>query len=137
MTPFHYAFKVSSIERARSFYVNLLGCKEGRSSEHWIDFNFFGHQLSAHVSNAIPELDYCGQVDGIRVPVPHFGCLISVSAFREIEAKLAVANIHFIVKPYLRYEGKVGEQLTMFFLDHCGNPVELKAFTNQEEVFAE
>lgn len=136
MTPFHYAFKVKDIETTRTFYVDLLGCKEGRSTENWIDFNFFGHQLSAHVSKEFPELDYCGKVDGINVPIPHFGCLITVAEFKRIQDQLEKAKVEFIVKPYLRYEDKVGEQHTMFFLDYSGNPIELKAFTNQEEVFA-
>lgn len=136
MTPFHYAFKAKDIETTRTFYVDLLGCKEGRSTENWIDFNFFGHQLSAHVSKEFPELDYCGKVDGINVPIPHFGCLVTVAEFKRIQDQLEKAKVEFIVKPYLRYEGKVGEQHTMFFLDYSGNPIELKAFTNQEEVFA-
>lgn len=136
MTPFHYAFKVKDIESTRSFYIDLLGCAAGRSTENWIDFNFFGHQLSAHVSQKFPELDYCGIVDGINVPIPHFGCLISVDAFKTIQERLENANIHFIVAPYIRYEGKVGEQHTMFFLDNSGNPIELKAFTNPDDVFA-
>lgn len=111
-------------------------CTEGKSTEHWIDFNFFGHQFSAHASTHIPELDYCGKVDGISVPVPHFGCLVSVKEFIAIQEKLEKASIDFIVQPYIRYEGKVGEQRTMFFLDNSGNPIELKAFTNMEEVFA-
>lgn len=136
MTPFHYAFKVKDIETTRTFYVDLLGCKEGRSTENWIDFNFFGHQLSAHVSKEFPELDYCGKVDGINVPIPHFGCLVTVAEFKRIQDQLEKTKVEFIVKPYLRYEGKLGEQHTMFFLDYSGNPIELKAFTNQEEVFA-
>jgi len=136
MTPFHYAFKAKDIETTRTFYVDLLGCKEGRSTENWIDFNFFGHQLSAHVSKKFPELDYCGKVDGINVPIPHFGCLVTVAEFKRIQDQLEKAKVEFIVKTYLRYEGKVGEQHTMFFLDYSGNPIELKAFTNQEEVFA-
>lgn len=136
MTPFHYAFKVKDIETTRTFYVDLLGCKEGRSTENWIDFNFFGHQLSAHVSKEFPELDYCGKVDGINVPIPHFGCLVTVAEFKRIQDQLEKTKVEFIVKPYLRYEGKLGEQHTMFFLDYSGNPLELKAFANQEEVFA-
>jgi hypothetical protein len=135
MIPFHYAFKVNDIENTRSFYIDLLGCAEGRSTENWIDFNFFGHQLSAHVSTQIPELDYCGQVDGISVPIPHFGCLVSVEDYNIIQAKLENASVHFIVQPCIRYEGEVGEQRTMFFLDNSGNPIELKAFTNIKEVF--
>lgn len=136
MHAFHYAFKVKDIASTRQFYVEILGCQEGRSTEHWIDFNFFGHQLSAHVSESFPPLDYCGKVDGINVPVPHFGCLLGIEEFRRIQAQLEAAHIHFVVKPYQRYEGKVGEQWTMFVFDFSGNPLEFKAFSNNEEVFA-
>ena len=85
---FHYAFKVTDIESTRRFYVEILGCNEGRSTEHWIDFNFFGHQLSAHISNDIPPLDYCGKVDGIEVPIPHFGCILSIEQFKIVQQKL-------------------------------------------------
>lgn len=133
---FHYAFKVKDIESTRKFYVTILGCEEGRSTENWIDFNFFGNQLSAHVSTNLPELDYCGKVDGISVPIPHFGCLLEVDAFQKIQKKLETAQIEFIIKPLKRYEGKAGEQLTMFVFDFSGNPLEFKAFSNPDEVFA-
>ncbi|MFD2512297.1 VOC family protein [Pontibacter locisalis] len=136
MNAFHYAFKVKDIESTRKFYVEILGCKEGRSTEHWIDFDFFGNQLSAHVSANIPELDYCGQVDGISVPVPHFGCILKKEEFSSLQERLTAHDIKFVVKPYTRYEGKPGEQQTMFFLDPSGNPLEFKAFRNEEEVFA-
>lgn len=133
---FHYAFKVKDIDSTRRFYVDILGCAEGRSTEHWIDFDFFGNQLSAHVSEHIPPLDYCGQVDGIRVPVPHFGCILSYEDFTKLQERLTKHEIEFVVKPYTRYAGKTGEQLTMFFLDMSGNPLEFKAFKNDEEIFA-
>lgn len=136
MNPFHYAFKVKDLVSTRQFYIDLLGCKEGRSAETWLDFNFFGHQLSAHISNAIPELDYCGKVDGISVPIPHFGCLLENSEFKKVQEKLESAKIEFIVKPQKRYKGKTGEQLTMFVFDLSGNPIEFKSFTHQEEVFS-
>ena len=136
MNAFHYAFKVKDIESTRKFYVGILGCQEGRSTEHWIDFDFFGHQLSAHVSDNIPELDYCGKVDGISVPVPHFGCILTLEQFDQAQEKLTQHEVKFVVKPYTRYEGKVGEQRTMFTLDLSGNPLEFKAFRNPEEVFA-
>ncbi|MBR9833344.1 VOC family protein [Acidiluteibacter ferrifornacis] len=135
MKTFHYAFKVKDIASTRQFYIALLNCIEGRSTEDWIDFNFFGNQLSAHVSKDIPALDYCGNVDGIKVPIPHFGCLITVKEFEGIQSKLESIQTKFIIKPTLRYEGKTGEQRTMFFLDPSGNPIELKAFTNEAEVF--
>jgi len=136
MRPFHYAFKVKDLESTRQFYVNILGCEEGRSTENWIDFNFFGNQLSAHVSENIPEADYCGKVDEISVPVPHFGCLLSAEEFDTIEQQLRQANIEFIVKPYTRYAGETGEQRTMFVFDFSGNPLEFKSFSNEGEVFS-
>ncbi len=135
MRPFHYAFKIKDIASTRAFYVGLLGSEEGRSTEHWIDFNFFGHQLSAHISDQIPEPDYCGKVDGVKVPIPHFGCLLTLTQFNEIKEKLLSANIQFLVAPQLRYEGKTGEQWTLFALDYSNNPIEFKAFTNEAEVF--
>lgn len=135
MSIFHYAFKVKDIKSTRKFYVEILGCKEGRSTENWIDFDFFGNQLSAHVSSNLPELDYCGKVDGVSVPIPHFGCLLSKEAFENIQKKLELHEIKFILKPQKRYEGKVGEQMTMFVLDYSDNPIEFKMFKNESEVF--
>ncbi len=135
MSAFHFAFKVKDIKSTRKFYIEILGCKEGRSTESWIDFNFFDNQLSAHVSTEIPDLDYCGNVDGVKVPIPHFGCLLSIEQFKNIQERLENANIDFVIKPQKRYEGKVGEQLTMFVLDLSGNPLEFKAFSNKEEIF--
>ena len=136
MHPFHYAFKIKDIPSTRKFYVEILGCEEGRSTETWIDFNFFGHQLSAHISSNIPDLDYCGQVDGVSVPIPHFGCLLSVEQFEDVQKRLEEAKIEFVVKPQKRYAGKVGEQWTMFVFDYSGNPLEFKAFSNNDEIFA-
>lgn len=136
MRPFHYAFKVKDIDSTRRFYIDLLGCEEGRSSATWIDFKFFGNQLSAHISDQFPELDYCGQVDGVNVPIPHFGCLLEIDEFKRIQHNLEQAGIKFVVKPQTRYEGQVGEQLTMFVFDLSGNPIEFKAFSNKDEIFA-
>jgi extradiol dioxygenase family protein len=113
----------------------VLGCQEGRSTETWIDFDFFGHQLSAHISQNIPELDYCGKVDGISVPIPHFGCVLDTETFLQVQQQLEAASIEFVIKPYRRYEGKTGEQLTMFVLDYSGNPIEFKAFKDPEDLF--
>ncbi|QLE02392.1 dioxygenase [Galbibacter sp. BG1] len=135
MNTFHLAFKVKDIESTRAFYIDILGCKEGRSTETWIDFNFFGHQLSAHLSTNIPDLDYCGKVDGIDVPIPHFGCLLSEEEFNTIQLKLEKENVSFIIKPQTRYKGKAGEQQTMFVFDFSGNPIEFKSFKNKNEVF--
>ena len=136
MKTFHYAFKVKDIASTRQFYIALLNCIEGRSTEDWIDFNFFGNQLSAHVSKDIPALDYCGNVDGIKVPIPHLGCLITVKEFEGIQSKLESIQTKFIIKPTLRYEGKTGEQRTMFFLDPAGNALEFKAFKDMGQLFA-
>jgi hypothetical protein len=135
MSVFHYAFKVKDLASTRRFYVDILGCDEGRFTETWIDFNFFGHQLSAHISTDFPELDYCGDVDGIRVPIPHFGCLLDIAEFKRIQERLESSRIEFVIKPQTRYEGKVGEQQTMFFFDFSGNPIELKSFSDSDEIF--
>jgi uncharacterized protein len=136
MRPFHYAFKVKDIQSTRSFYINMLGCAEGRSTERWIDFDFFGNQLSAHISENIPALDYCGLVDGVSVPIPHFGCVITMEDFDRIENKLVENNVPFIVKPQTRYANLKGEQKTMFILDFSGNPIEFKAFKDEQEMFS-
>ena len=135
MPAFHYAFKIKDIQSTRDFYVDILGCKEGRSTEQWIDFDFFGHQLSAHISTNIPDLDYCGLVDAVSVPIPHFGCLLNQEQFKTVEEKLKAANINFIVAPQVRYEGKPSQQLTMFVLDFSNNALEFKAFKDEGEVF--
>lgn len=135
MNPFHYAFKVKDLASTRSFYMDILGCEEGRSTEKWVDFNFFGHQLSAHLSQDIPSLDFSGVVDGISVPMPHFGCIISINDFKKIVEKLKATKVKFIIEPTLRYEGKKGEQWTMFILDFSNNPIEFKAFVDTKEIF--
>ncbi len=135
MRPFHFAFKVKDIESTRKFYVEILSCSEGRSTEHWIDFDFFGNQLSAHISNSIPAPDYCGTVDGVSVPIPHFGCVFSIVQFEQVQKNMEEQNIEFIIKPQKRYENKKGEQFTMFVLDFSGNPLEFKAFINEDEIF--
>ena len=137
MSAFHFAFKVKDIKSTRKFYIEILGCKEGRSTESWIDFDFFDNQISAHVSDKFPEQDYCGRVDGISVPIPHFGCLLNKVEFEGIQKKLESEKIDFVVKPQKRYEGKVGEQITMFVFDYSGNPIEFKSFSKNNEVFSE
>lgn len=135
MSPFHYAFKVKDIQSTRKFYIDILGCAEGRFTENWIDFNFFGNQLSAHVSTSISEPDYCGVVDGVRVPIPHFGCILSIDDFKTIQNRLELHKISFIVKPQVRYKGVKGEQVTMFVLDFSSNSLEFKAFKDETEIF--
>lgn len=132
---FHYAFKVKDISSTKRFYQEILGCKLGRETLHWVDFDFFGHQLSAHVSAHIPELDYCGLVDGVKVPIPHFGCILETDEFEKLVTKLKANKVQFIIEPQTRYEGKKGEQKTLFILDFSNNPLEFKCFKNPEEVF--
>ena len=133
---FHYAFKVKDISSTRDFYINILGCSEGRSTDTWVDFDLYGNQLSAHVGKIDKELDYCGLVDGVSVPIPHFGCLLTPAQFSELAEKLEKEEITFIVKPQTRYEGKSGQQQTMFILDFSGNPLEFKSFENDNERFS-
>lgn len=131
---FHYAFKVKDLESTREFYIGILGCKEGRSSQSWVDFDFYGNQLSAHIGQ-VDTLDFCGIVDGVSVPIPHFGCILTPEQFTDLHNKLESANITFIVKPQMRYQGKSGQQLTMFVLDYSNNPLEFKSFTRDAERF--
>lgn len=137
MSSFHFAFKVKDLESTRKFYIDILSCKEGRSTETWLDFEFFSNQLSAHISEDFPALDYCGKVDGIDVPIPHFGCILDFETFESIRKKLESEKIEFLIKPQKRYEGKVGEQLTMFVFDFSGNPIEFKAYSDSDEVFSQ
>ena len=133
--PFHYAFKVKDLESTRKFYVELLGCEEGRSTETWVDFNFFGHQLSAHISREFPALDFCGKVDGILVPIPHFGCVLDEITFKDVQEKLENYSVDFLIKPKVRYAGKIGEQTTMFVFDFSGNPLEFKMLSDKSQLF--
>ena len=119
------------------FTLKILGCIEGRSTDSWIDFDFFGHQLSAHVSSNLPELDYCGEVDGVKVPIPHFGCVVQFDQFEDIKKRLQNVNISFIVQPQIRFKNLQGEQWTMFVLDYSGNPLEFKSFVNHKEIFSQ
>ena len=132
---FHYAFAISDIGRARDFYVGRLGCREGRSTGHWIDFELFGHQLSAHLGQP-PGAACEGLVDGHAVPIPHFGAILELRQFRDFAESLRRAGIVFLMEPGLRFEGKPGEQATMFFLDPDGNALEFKAFVRSGEVFS-
>ena len=133
---FHLAFPVRDIAEARGFYGGLLGCPEGRSSEAWVDFNFFGHQLVAHLAPAECGLAVTGEVDGDAVPVRHFGVILGLQAWQALADKLRAAGTRFIIEPHVRFKGEVGEQATMFFLDPSGNALEFKSFADMSQVFA-
>lgn len=135
--PFHLAIPVLDLETNRNFYRDTLGCIEGRSSDHWVDFNFFGHQLVIHVQEPAPTSDRKGNiVDGKDVPIPHFGVVLEWDVFQEFSEKLKSKNIEFVIEPYIRFKGKTGEQATMFFKDPSGNALEFKAFKDMEQLFA-
>jgi len=136
MNVFHLACTVSDLDSARSFYGELLGCQEGRSTETWIDFNFFGNQLSLHVGEVVKKSKTTSKVDGISVPMPHFGCVLDWDSFHELADKLKSAGVTFIVEPTTRFEGMTGEQATMFFKDPFQNAIEFKAYQNSSEVFS-
>lgn len=135
--PFHLAIPVSDLEKARTFYRDTLGCVEGRSSTHWVDFNFFGHQLVLHIKEKDPQTHQGGSaVDGKEVPIPHFGVVLDWETFESFSARLKQYKISFEIEPYLRFEGQPGEQMTMFFKDPSGNALEFKAFRNIQQLFA-
>lgn len=136
MHPFHLAFPVDDLAKARSFYGGILGCPEGRSSDEWIDFNLFGHQIVAHLAHGQAKNDVHNDVDGKQVPVRHFGIVLSMPEFHAMADRLKAAGIKFIIEPYVRFKGEVGEQATMFFLDPSGNAIEFKAMANPDYLFA-
>ena len=136
MQPFHLAFPVTSLAKARAFYGDLLGCPEGRSSDDWVDFNFYGHQIVAHLSPDEAGHDNTSAVDGDNVPVRHFGMVLTLSDWQVLADKLTQAHMKFIIEPHIRFKGQVGEQATMFFLDPCGNALEFKAFADPSRLFA-
>jgi uncharacterized protein len=136
-SPFHYAFPVHDLDKAKSFYGSIMGCKEGRSSEKWQDYSLHGHQIVAHwVGNDYRCQDYYNPVDGDDVPVPHTGLALTVEQFHELADRLRTAGVKFIIEPHLRFEGQPGEQWTMFFKDPSGNNLEFKAMTKPENLFA-
>ena len=135
LPPFHLAFPVHDLSVARQFYGDLLGCSEGRSSSEWVDFNFYGHQIVAHLA---PE--ECGHrstsaVDGHNVPVRHFGAILPLPEWETLAARLRAAGTQFVIEPYIRFKGEPGEQATMFFLDPSGNAIEFKAFATLDNLF--
>ena len=133
--PFHLAFPVTSLASARKFYGELLGCPEGRSSADWVDFDFHGHQIVAHLSPQAGHRD-TNLVDGDNVPVRHFGVVLPMAEWKALAQRLKAADIQFIIEPHVRFRGQPGEQATMFFLDPCGNALEFKAFEKPEMLFA-
>jgi uncharacterized protein len=133
--PFHYAFFVRDLSSTRRFYGEILGCPEGRSTDTWVDFDFFGNQISAHNTGPVTPTQHTGQVEGIQVPMPHFGALLEWDAFSALADRIRDAGIAFILEPRIRYAGQPGEQATMFLLDPSGNALEFKSFRHSEHVF--
>ncbi|WP_339791079.1 VOC family protein [uncultured Imperialibacter sp.] len=136
MTPFHLAFPVSDIEATRKFFTEVIGCKVGRFTEKWIDFDFFGHQISAHLKPDEVAQTKTNEVDGDKVPVRHFGAILKWEEWHELSDRLTKQGIEFIIEPHVRFKGEVGEQATMFFLDPSGNALEFKSFQDMSQVFA-
>lgn len=135
MPPFHLAFPVNNIAEARQFYGELLGCPEGRSAEDWVDFDFYGHQIVAHLAPDEVGHRKTSAVDGDAVPVRHFGAVLSMAQWEAQAEKLKAAGIKFIIEPHIRFKGEPGEQATMFFLDPSGNALEIKAFADISSLF--
>tara|TARA_B100000131_G_C18096759_1_gene604328 strand:+ start:791 stop:1219 length:429 start_codon:yes stop_codon:yes gene_type:complete len=135
LLPFHLAIPVNDLEKSRNFYKNILGCEEGRSSNHWVDFNFFGHQLVIHFKEKESDNTKTNPVDGKDVPIPHFGVILEWNDFQDFSKKLKEKKINFIIEPYIRFEGLPGEQATMFFKDPCGNALEFKSFKDLNKIF--
>lgn len=136
MPPFHLAFPVRDLAEARAFYGELLECPEGRSSDEWIDFNFFGHQIVAHLSPEECRETATSGVDNHQVPVRHFGAVLSIPSWQVLADKLQAAGTQFIIEPYVRFKDQPGEQATMFFTDPSGNAIEIKAFKDMQSLFA-
>ena len=132
---FHLAFPVHDLEAAREFYGGVLGCDEGRSSDRWVDFNLYGHQIVTHLSEGAGATA-TNNVDADHVPIPHFGIVLPMAEWRALAEKLSAAGVEFVIEPKIRFEGQVGEQATMFFLDPSGNALEFKAFNDFSQVFA-
>ena len=135
LLPFHLAIPVNDLDKSRNFYKNILGCEEGRSSNHWVDFNFFGHQLVIHFKEKESDNTKTNPVDGKDVPIPHFGVILEWNDFQDFSKKLKEKKINFIIEPYIRFEGLPGEQATMFFKDPCGNALEFKSFKDLNKIF--
>ena len=133
--PFHYAFLVTDLASTRRFYGTILGCREGRSTDAWVDFDFFGNQISAHLSGAPATARDHAVVDGIAVPMPHFGAILDWDEFHALAARIRAAGVGFVIEPRLRFAGRPAEQATMFLLDPSANALEFKAFRRPGHVF--
>lgn len=137
MTPFHLAFPVRDLEQTRAFYADVLGCAIGRSSDTWVDFDLYGHQMSAHLRPGVQEAARDGQVGGIVVPIPHFGVVLEMADWTALAERLeARADVEWIEKPQVRFKGEPGEQATLFICDPSGNALEFKGFRSMDKVFA-
>lgn len=136
LRPFHLAFPVTDLETTRHFYETILGCSVGRTSTTWIDFNFFGHQLTAHLCPDPTQSIATNPVDGKDVPMRHWGVILEMEQWQKLSEKLQQQGISFVIEPYIRFKGEVGEQATMFFLDPSGNALEFKAFAQDAAIFA-
>lgn len=136
LPPFHLAFPVHDLEAARGFYGGLLGCAEGRSADRWIDFDFFGHQIVAHLDPEPGPRRHRNPVDGHDVPVPHFGAVLAMAEWQRLAARLEAAGVDFVIAPTVRFAGEPGEQATMFLLDPSGNALEIKAMRDPANLFA-
>ena len=135
MRPFHLAFPVDDLEKSREFYTKTLGCKEGRSSDRWIDFDMYGHQVVAHLVDDLDQVA-TNAVDGDDVPSSHFGVILEMEQWNQLADNLVKLGIEFIIEPHIRFKGEPGEQATMFFLDPCSNAIEFKAFKSDDMIFA-
>lgn len=140
IAPFHLAFPVSDLDQTRDFYGRMMGCPEGRSSSEWIDFDLFGHQIVAHLAPPSKaggnDRDHHNPVDGHDVPVPHFGVVLDWDHFHTLAERLKSQGLSFVIEPYIRFAGQVGEQATMFFRDPSGNALEFKSFKDRSQLFA-
>jgi hypothetical protein len=136
MHSFHLAFPVNDLAKARFFYVDLLGCSQGRSSETWVDFDFYGHQISAHLNSQQSSPAVENPVDGDQVPVPHFGLILDQATWQDLAERIRTHGFRFVIEPKIRFQGKAGEQGTFFLRDPAGNALEFKYFEDQYNVFA-
>lgn len=135
LMPFHFAYHVRDLDEARAFYGGVLGCSEGRSTATWVDFDFFGHQISLHLGTPFANAP-TGKVGDHMVPMPHFGLVLDLPRFQALAERLQAAGVDFVLPPNLRFKGQPGEQWTMFFRDPSGNPIEIKGFADQSQIFA-